>query len=284
VERTAREEALVDGRSRGIGGRGVCRAGGRRETRHGGESAESGRHAGSIGALALGAALAAAGCAGVAPPADLASAAVAARGGPLSRFERSSALDVHAGFPGAWQWQIGFEAPERLRLTIETSAETQTLVSDGAWLRTYVGDALVSQEPARGRPEAALVAFVALANLDWVLDPERVRVEPLDPHTLPAGTQALRGQLLDGSAAVFSFGFDARSQLVWLAGPAAVPGLGEGVLEARFEDFRRVERYTLPFAIHYCFRGAPLLDERVREWRVGDEASGASSLPGRSLP
>lgn len=236
-------------------------------------------------ALALGAALAAAGCAGVAPPADLASGAVAARGGPLSRFERSSALDVHAGFPGAWQWQIGFEAPERLRLTLETSAETQTLVSDGVWLRTYVGDALVSQEPARGRPEAALVAFVALANLDGLLDPERVRVEPLEPPTLPGGiAQALRAQLLDGSAAVFSLGFDARSRLVWLAGPAAVPGLGEGVLEARFEEFRRVERYTLPFAIHYRFRGAPLLDERVREWKVGDEASGAASLPARSLP
>jgi hypothetical protein len=273
VERTAREEALVDGRVRGIGSRGVRRAGGRGEARRGRESEEPGRHARSIGALALAAALAAAGCAGVAPPADLASAAVAARGGSLDRFARSSDLEVYAGFQGAWQWQVGFEAPDHLRLAIETAAETQILESDGTWLRTYVGSALVSQEPARGSSVAALVAFVALSNLDVLLDPQRVRVEPLDAHTLPAGiAQGLRARLLDGSGALFALGFDAQSRLVWLAGPASLPGLGEGWLEARFDDVRRVGRYALPFAIHYRFRGAPLLDERVREWKVGEAA------------
>jgi hypothetical protein len=233
-------------------------------------------HAGRIGALAFAACLAVAGCAGLGLPADLPSAALAARGGFLTRFARSSDLQVYAGFQGAWQWELGFEVPERLRLTLETSAETQTLVSDGTWLRTYVGSALVSQEPARGSSVASLVAFVALSNLDVLLDPARARAEPLDAHALPtSAVQGLHVRLLDGSGAAFSLGFDPQPRLVWLAGPVSVPGLGEGWLEARFEDFRSVGRYELPFAIHYRFRGAPLLDERVREWRIGASAAPA---------
>jgi hypothetical protein len=249
------------------------RARGRDECRRGGESAEPGLHAASIvgpagiGALAV---LAILGCAGAAPREHLAAAAVAARGGPLLRFERSSDLDVHAGFPGAWQWEIGFEAPERVRITIETASETQTLASDGTWLRTYLGTALVSQEPARGSSVGGLLTFVELSTLDVLLDRERVRTDPLH-GSAPAGiAHALRVQRLDGSGAELALGFDAELRLVWLAGPASVPGLGEGRLEARFDDFRRVGRYLLPFAVHYRFRDAPLLDERVRAWRIGD--------------
>lgn len=193
------------------------------------------------------------------------------------RFERSSDLEVHAGFPGAWQWEIAFEA-ERLQITIETAAETQTLVSDGTWLRTYLGTALVSQEPARGSSVGALLTFVELSSLDVLLDPERVRTDPVRVHAPAEVAHALRVRWLDGSRAELALGFDAELRLVWLAGPASVPGLGEGRLEARFDDFRRVGRYLLPFAIRYRFRDAPLLDEHVRAWRIGDAAFDSESF------
>ena len=81
----------------------------------------------------------------------------------------------------------------------------------------------------------------------------------------------------------FRLGFDGDWQLVSLAGPVSIPGLGDGVLEAQFQDYRRVERWRLPFAIHYRFRGAALLDERVQAWRVG-AAAFATSLATPPLP
>lgn len=222
--------------------------------------------------LALGLApwLAVAGCAGLAPSRDLVAAALAARGGPLPRFARSADLEVYAGFPGAWRWEVGYEVPERLRVTLETSAETQTLVSDGSFVRTYVGSGLVSQEPAHASGVAALVSFVALSDLDVLDERGRATWQPLAAALLPAGAaQGLRARLAATPDADFELGFDAALRLVRLAGPVTIPGIGDGVLEAHFEDFREVEGLWLPFAIHYRFRGAPLLDERVREWRVG---------------
>lgn len=220
-------------------------------------------------ALALALWLAGAGCAGLAPPKDLASAALAARGGPLPRFSRASQLEVYAGYPGAWEWELEFEVPERLHLTLVTAAESHTLVSDGEWVQSYVGGAQVSREPAHGSGLAALVSFVALSNLDALADPDRAAWQALSAAELPAGAaHGLRARLPATSDASFELGFDAALRLVSLVGPVSIPGIGDGVLEARFEDFRRVERLWLPFAIHYRFRGAPLCDERVQDWRV----------------
>jgi len=219
-------------------------------------------------------------------PEDLAAAAIAARGGPLPRFARSSELTVHAGFEGVWRWELVYAVPSRLELQLRTAAETQTLVSDGTTLRTYLGGGLVSSEPAHGSGVAALVSFVALSNLDVLADPTQVRTEAAGGPELPAGAvRGLHAELRDLSScdlraasprcapdglpgARFSLGFDRDLRLVWLAGPVSVPGLGDGSLDARFEDFRRVGRWWLPFAIHYRFRGAPLVDEAIETWRT----------------
>jgi len=202
-------------------------------------------------------------------PDDLVAAAIAARGGPLPRFERSSELTVHAGFAGVWHWDLGYAVPSSLELRLRTSAETQTLVSDGVSLRTYLGNTLVSSEPAHGSAVAALVSFVALSDLDVLADPTQVRTELADAGELPAGAlRGLRVWLRDLGEEPFTLGFDAKLRLVGLVGPVSVPGLGDGVLEARFEDFRRVGRWWLPFAIHYRFRGAPLVDEAIEAWRT----------------
>jgi hypothetical protein len=204
-------------------------------------------------------------------PEDLAAAAIAARGGPLPRFARSSELTVHAGFEGVWRWELSYALPSRLELQLRTSAETQTLVSDGATLRTYLGGGLVSSEPAHGSAVAALVSFVALSNLDVLADPAQVRTEEASVPELPRGAvRGLHAELRDLPGARFALGFDRDLRLVWLAGPVSVPGLGDGWLDARFEDFRRVGRWWLPFAIHYRFRGAPLVDEAIESWRTQD--------------
>ena len=220
------------------------------------------------------------GCATHRAPDDLAAAAIEARGGPLPRFERSSVLTVHAGFQGVWQWDLVYAAPSSLELRLRTSAETQTLVSDGVTLRTYLGSGLVSSEPAHGSEVAALVSFVALSNLDGLDDPTQVRTQALRSDEVPAGAvRGLRAWLAERPDEPFVLGFDAEPRLVQLAGPVSVPGLGDGPLEARFEDFRRVGRWWLPFAIHYRFRGAPLVDEAVESWRTQDVP-----LPGSGYP
>lgn len=282
MERTEREEALVDRRR--VGRRDARRAGRGCEARDGRERAEPGVHLRRIGAcrrlalLAL-AWLAGAGCAGPARPGDLAAAALAARGGPLLRYQRASELEVYAGYPGVWHWEIAREAPERLRLTLRTTAETQTLESDGAVVRGFVGSARVSEEPLRASGVAALIHFVELAGLDALADPQRVDWM-LAAAELPDG--AAHGAVAWFRALPetrFLLGFDAAWQLVSLAGPVSIPGLGDGVLEAHYQDYRRVERWWLPYAIHYRFRGAALLDERVQEWRVG-----AALAPGFARP
>ena len=204
---------------------------------------------------------------------------MAARGGPLPRFARSSELTVHTGFPGVWHWDLAYAVPSRLELQLRTAAETQTLVSDGETLRTYLGGGLVSSEPAHGSGVAALVSFVALSNLDVLADPTQVRTEEAGASELPPGAvRGLSAELRDLPGARFALGFDRDLRLVGLAGPVSVPGLGAGPLEARFEDYRRVGRWWLPFAIHYRFRGAPLVDEAIESWRTQDVP-----LPG-SLP
>jgi hypothetical protein len=209
-------------------------------------------------------------------PGDLVAAAIAARGGPLPRFARSSELTVHAGFEGVWRWELAYAVPAHLELQLRTSAETQTLVSDGETLRTYLGGGLVSSEPAHGSGVAALVSFVALSDLDVLQDATQVRTEEIGATDLPDG--AVRGLRAELPGARFVLGFDRDLRLVWLAGPVSVPGLGDGPLDARFEDFRRVGRWWLPFSIHYRFRGAPLVDEAIESWRTQDVP-----LPG-SLP
>jgi len=213
-------------------------------------------------------------------PDDLAAAAIAARGGLLPRFARSSELTVHAGFPGVWRWEMTYAVPSRLELRLRTSAETQTLVSDGVSLRTYLGGGLVSSELAHGSGVAGLVSFVALSDLDVLADPTQVRIELAGAGELPAGAvRGLRVWLRDLGEEPFTLGFDAKLQLVGLAGPVSVPGLGDGVLEARFEDFRRVGRWWLPFAIHYRFRGAALVDEAIEAWRTQDVAAPGAAYP-----
>ena len=190
-------------------------------------------------------------------------AALAARGAALPHFTRDSELRVHEGFQGVWHWQLGFALPERLHVVLKTAAEDQTLISDGERVRSFVGGALISEDPASGSDVAALARFVALVNLDVLADTERVEWQELAPRSLSARFRAHPDESLRLS-------FDTEMRLALAEGPAAIPGLGTGFLRARFDDYRRVAGRWLPFEVRYEFRGAPLLDERVSEWRPED--------------
>lgn len=243
-------------------------AGRRRDGDRSDERATRETHARSI-AVALAIASLAAGCARLAPPKDLASAAIAERGGAVPAFVRESDLRAYEGFQGAWSWQLAYARPEHLSVALHTAAEDQRLESDGKTVRTYVGTALVSTEPARTSPVAALARFVALTSLDVLLDPERVTWQELPEPERPAGSaRALRAGFRDAPGHALTLGFDADARLTVADGIVAVPGLGDGPIEARYADYRRVGGRWLPFEIRYRFRGAPLLDERVRSWKL----------------
>jgi hypothetical protein len=210
-------------------------------------------------------------CARPGPPQDLVSAALAARGDPLPRFSRDSELRVYEGFEGAWRWQLAFAVPERLRMVLKTTAEDQVTTSDGARVKSYLGNALVTDEPAEGSGIPSLARFTALVNLDVLADATRVRWHELEPQDRPPGSaRALRASFTAHPESPVRLGFDADLRLAFADGEVAIPGLGSGVLEARFSDYRRVGGRWLPLQIRYRFRGAPLLDERVVEWRPDD--------------
>jgi hypothetical protein len=219
----------------------------------------------------LAAALCALACARGAPPADLVGAALAARGDPLPAWARDSELKVYEAFQGDWRWELIFAVPERLRMVLHTAAEDQSIASDGARVRSYIGNALVSDEPAEGSDVAALVRFIALSSLDVLADAERVRWHELEPNDRPAGSaRALRASFVAHPEAPVRLGFDRQLRLAVADGEVAIPGLGRGALEAHFGNYRRVGGCWLPFEIRYRFRAAPLLDERVVAWRPED--------------
>jgi hypothetical protein len=257
------EAGVGSGWLRHARGAGRRRDGDRRDERATRES-----HARSI-AVAFAIASLAAGCAWLAPPKDLASAAIAERGGAVPAYVRESDLRAYEGFQGAWSWELAYAQPEHLSVALHTAAEDQRLETDGITVRTYVGRALVSTEPARTSAVAALARFVALTSLDVLLDSERIAWQELPESERPAGAaRALRAHFRDAPGHALRLGFDADARLLVADGTVAVPGLGEGPIEARFADYRRVGGRRLPFEIRYRFRGAPLLDERVRSWRI----------------
>ena len=178
---------------------------------------------------------------------------------------------AHEGIPGLWHWQLAWGAGGRFRLTLQTAAEAQTLDSDGAVVRTWLGSALVSEQPLAGSGVAALLRFVALSALDPLAEPERVAWQELPSATRESGeARALQAHFLSAPNNRFTLVFDVSQRLVRVAGAVSIPAFGDGVLEARYRDYRRVGSFWLPFAIEYRFRGAPLLDERVESWQPGE--------------
>lgn len=201
-------------------------------------------------------------------------AAIARRGGPLESFTRRSDLVVHYGFPGRWRWELSFRRPDRFRLVLDTTGAPQTFASDGHTSRTWLGSALVTEEPTRGSCTATLARWLALSSLDALEGADVSWERVVDPD---AAGRVLRARCA-GQRDSFLLHFDRELRLVRFSGPVTIPTLGAGRLAGRFHDFRRVAGYLLPYAIDYTLDGQPFAEERVRELVPDDPALAADAF------
>jgi hypothetical protein len=201
-------------------------------------------------------ALAVLGCA----RAPLLERAIRARGGPLTGVVRDSDFDVRAVFPGRWHIRSAFLQPDRWGWTIFTSGEPDHYLFDGRIARTFIGGRTVAADAGTDAPLRSHARFMAVAHLD-VLRAPGIVLAALGPGDLPAGAAHGLAVVLDGSR--YRLAFDARDRLVWLTGPIDLPPLGASVLSARYDDFRRVGRFILPFRVEYALAGQALADETI---------------------
>lgn len=222
--------------------------------------------------LALVAFLVASGCGEGHETGSLLERAIRARGGPLASLSRESELRVYYGFPGLWRWRYAFTGPDGYRLTLLTRGEAQHYLYDGETVRGFIGSSQVTTEPGDASCVRNHGRWLALIGLDMLADPQRFSIEELPLGSLPAGaTRGVRARCLV-SGATFDLGFDAELRLIAAEGPIELPGLGEGRIRARFEDFREVGGYRLPFVAHYEFHDQPFFDEHVVEFVPNDPA------------
>jgi hypothetical protein len=186
--------------------------------------------------------------------------AIRARGGPLHGVVRDSEVDVRAGFPGRWRIRSALLQPNRWGWTVFTSGEPDHYLFDGRFARTFIGGREVAVDGGADAPLRSHARFMAVVHLDALRAP-RVLVGDLPPAERPTDTAHGLVAVVDGSR--YRLAFDARDRLVWAAGPISLPPIGRSELSARYGDFRRVDRFTLPFRITYAFAGQPLGEETV---------------------
>jgi hypothetical protein len=203
-------------------------------------------------------ALALAGCAPRAPIA----AAIRARGGPLAGIVREVETDVRAGVPGTWTWRTVFRVPDLYAWTVYTVAEPNHVIFDGSTVRTYVADRVVATETGTTSPLRTHARLTAVMYLDALLLPG-VAVAPLASGDVPAGAASGVEAVFGDDGSRYRLGFDRNMQLVALDGPLALPPIGTGSMRMRFSDFRRVERWILPYMTAYTFRDVPIATERT---------------------
>lgn len=169
---------------------------------------------------------------------------------------------VHYGFPGRWQWEVAYRRPDSFRLTVQTTADSQSLVSDGRALRTYLGSALVAEEPVAATCASSLASWLSVTGLDGLEGPG-VRWHELPPAELGGGAARGLEAVCSEERARYRLLFDRSLRLVAASGPISIPTLGIGRFEARFSDFRKEGGLEIPFQIDYDFDGQPFIEETV---------------------
>jgi len=203
--------------------------------------------------LALGLVLATA-CA----PRPVVDRAIVARGGPLPGLVRESDVQVARGFPGAWQWRTVWAPPERYAWSIVTNDQPNHYLFDGAVVRAFVGDALVSEGAAAAAGLRTHARFVAVANLD-VLRLPGVQVQATRD---PAGT--LLEVVFADRGDRYYVQLDAEDLVRRVEGPIDLSPVALGTLVASYSEPRSVSGRRLPHRIRYELEREPLADEHVR--------------------
>ncbi|MBY0274796.1 hypothetical protein K2Z84_05620 [Candidatus Binatia bacterium] len=205
--------------------------------------------------------------------------AIAARGGPLESLSRESTADVYRGFPGTWAWRFDYLVPDRLRWTIETYGEEQSVAYDGTRVRYFLGSGALPDVPAALSDFASIVRWTSVTTLDALASDPRATVRELSAAERPPdAAAALEVRYDDGARYVLAF--DARDRLVAAEGPIVVPTVAAGRMHATYADFADTEGYDLPATCSYSIDGQPFFREQVRRWWPNDPRLGTSSFAG----
>jgi hypothetical protein len=203
------------------------------------------------------------------PAGELLARAIDARGGPIGRLERDSEAVVHVGIPGSWEWRLELAPPARMHFALRTAGEDQHWVSDGENASVILGNTVVSQGPLASSEALSIVRFLAVIQLDALLDPAWFVTREVGAEGAGGDDRrvlAVRG--VQEPVAHYRLHFDDRLRLVLAEGPLAIPAIGSGSVRIHFSDFRRVEGYLLSFAARYEQEGALLLEESVVRQRA----------------
>ncbi len=206
--------------------------------------------------------------------------AIAARGGALTSISRESDADVHAGFPGQWRWRLDYAVPDRLRWTIETYGEEQSIAFDGSAVRYYLGSAPIPSAPEALGDFRSVVRWTAVTTLDALRDDPRLEVRELSRNDLRAGIAAALEVTYRADGARYVLWFDDADLLVGAEGPIALPTIASGRMQAAYAQFATTGGYLLPARGTYTLDGRPFFDETVRRWIPNDSRLGASSFAG----
>lgn len=210
--------------------------------------------------------------------------AIAARGGELQSVSRSSTADVVRGFPGAWQWRFDYRVPDRLRWTIETYGEEQSIAYDGTTVRYFLGSAALPETPAALGDFASIVRWTSVTTMDALARDPDVTLRELPREDAPAGAAAALEVRYRSDGARYVLSFDATDRLVAADGPITVPTIATGRMHASYSDFTTVDGYVLPRVGSYTIDGAPFFRETVLRWAPNDPRLGPASFAGPPAP
>ena len=194
--------------------------------------------------------------------------AIQARGGPLPSYSKAVDVEVWTGIPGDWSWELAYRVPESFRWSLDTWAAPQRILFDGRMVRHQLGSAMMPPAAA-DRAVRSQARWFAVTSLDVLVDP-RTSWSELPAAQLPPGMS--RGLIArwEDDPAVFELFFDEKALLKRARGHVSLGPIGEGLLEANFADYRKVDGFWLPFAVAYRLDGEPLMRESVEIWRPND--------------
>lgn len=206
--------------------------------------------------------------------------AIAARGGPLGTVSRTARVEASLGFPGDWAWRVDYRVPDRLRWTLETYGEEQSVAFDGTTVRYFLGSAALPDGGARLDDFRSLVRWTAVTMLDALSASAQVELRELPAGERPAGAAAALEVRYRADGARYVLAFDGDDRLVAADGPIVVPTIAAGRMHATYGEFAEVAGFVLPRLATYTLDGAPFFTERIERWQPDDPALTASSFAG----
>mgnify|MGYP001349783479 CR=1 FL=1 len=204
--------------------------------------------------------------------------AIDARGGVLQSLSRTATANVVRGFAGEWRWRFDYRVPDRLRWTIETYGEEQSVAFDGRTVRYFLGSAALPTTPAALGDFASIVRWTSVTTLDALAQHPDAFVRELPSGELPPGAAAALEVRYRSDGAQYVLSFDDADRLVAAEGPIVVPTIASGRLRATWTEFATTDGYVLPRIGDYTIDGEPFFREIVLRWVPNDPGLAPASF------